>query len=347
MQALKKYSDDKGQAFFQLEDMEPLAAPGPGEIQVEIQSVGICTSDVHVLHGAMQMPDGNVVGHEFSGTVAAMGADVPDTFKSGQHVICELAVGACFNCPQCERGHYEFCVVKKPPGWASQGVYTKYINMPVHCVMPIDESIPFDVAALAEPMAICAYGIVERAEVSADDFTVIYGMGPIGLLSLILLQDIGMKNIVCVTPTRHGRQRFELAQQLGCEHVYDSSEDIPAIIDTLTKGMGADCVIDCSGAAPAINQGFDLLRKGGKFVALGIANDEAIPLAFNKALLKALHLVFSCTSSHNAWEITRGILERQTEKIASLVTHSLPLADWQQAYAAIEDRSAIKAVLRP
>ncbi len=345
MQAVKKYTNEDNKAFFRLEEIDNPSTPGDDEVQIQIQCIGICTSDVHVLHGAMQMPDGNTVGHEFSGNVVALGKNCQSDFMIGQKVICELAVNSCFNCSQCDAGHYEFCPYKKPPGWASQGVYTEYINMPKHCVMSIDNSVSLEVAALAEPVAICTYGVIERGQIDKNDFTVIYGMGPIGLLTLIMLQDLGMQNIVCVTPTHRGTQRFDLAKELGCEQVYSSDEDIVEIITSMTDGFMADCVIDCSGAESAINQGIDLLKKGGKLMALGIASSEDFNFHFNKALLKALHVVFSCTSSHNAWELSRGILERQQEKIKRLITHQFPLQDWESAYEKIESREAIKAVL--
>ncbi|NRA36797.1 MAG: zinc-binding dehydrogenase, partial [Planctomycetes bacterium] len=266
---------------------------------------------------------------------------------AGQRVICELAVDSCFDCEFCDAGHYEFCMKKRPPGWASQGVYTERINMPKHCVIPVADAVSYEVAALAEPIAICVYGILERAQITGKEFTVIYGMGPIGLLSLLVLQDLGMENIICVTPTHRGSQRLELAKDLGCEHVYSSDENIPEIIEKLSNGKMADCVVDCSGAASAINEGIGLLKKGGKLVALGIAGQEEIGIQFNKALLKALHIVFSCTSSHNAWKITSGILERQHDKIAKVITHNYPLGQWREAYDKIENREAIKAVLVP
>lgn len=345
MLAVRKFSDEQGQAYFRSETVEGLPAPGPGEIQIKIHCIGVCTSDVHVLHGAMQMPDGNIVGHEFSGEIVTSGPDCDNSLQPGQKVICELAVDACFDCPVCDSGHYEFCPHKRPPGWASQGVYTEYINMPQHCVMPVDDVVPYPVAALAEPMAICTYGVIERGQIDSNDLTVIYGMGPIGLLSLIMLQDLGMQRIVCVTPVHNGRQRYDLAKSLGCEHVYSTDADIAAVLAELSDSGQADTVIDCSGAPSAINQGIELLKKGGRFIALGIAGEETIPFAFNQALLKALHVVFSCTSSHHAWELSRGILERRHADIARLITHQVPLSEWQTAYRAIEDRSAIKAVL--
>ena len=340
MQALVKRSVAE-KAVYNIEDVADPGAPGPNDVRIAIDCIGICTSDVHVLHGAMNMPDGNIVGHEFTGRVEACGSDVDD-LAIGQRVICELAKGACLVCETCTSGQYEFCPHKQPPGWSSQGIYASHTIQPRYCVHPLADTVPAAVAALAEPVAICVYGLIERARVDRDWKTVIYGMGPIGLLSVIVLRDLGMQDITVVSSTRHGRGRLELAEQLGATRCLGAEENIPEIL-----GTQWDCVVDCSGAPSAINQGLGLLRKGGCFVALGIAGQDEIPFAFNTAVLRAINMVFSCTSSRKAWQRSVGILERNSDDIAKLVTHQLPLAKWQDAYNAIESREAIKAVLTP
>jgi L-iditol 2-dehydrogenase len=202
-----------------------------------------------------------------------------------------------------------------------------------------------EVAAVAEPFAICVYGVLERGRFQKDDFTVIYGMGPIGLFTLITLVDLGAKNIVCVASTRKNKIRYELSDELGAMAVLLPEDDIPAKVKQMNDGWGADCVIDCSGDPDAINQGISLLRKGGKLIALGIAHDALIPFAFNQAVLSVIDIVFSATSSHDAWIKVIGILERNEEKIKKVVTHQYDLDDWQLAYEKIANREAVKAVL--
>jgi L-iditol 2-dehydrogenase len=202
-----------------------------------------------------------------------------------------------------------------------------------------------EVAAVAEPFAICVYGVLERGRFQKDDFTVIYGMGPIGLFTLITLVDLGTKNIVCVASTRRNKVRYQLAEELGATTVLSTDEDIPARVRQMNDGWGADCVIDCSGDPDAINEGIGLLRKGGKFIALGIAHDALIPFAFNQAVLSVIEMIFSATSSHDAWIKVIGILERNEEKVKKVVTHQYPLLEWEAAYEKIANREAVKAVL--
>jgi L-iditol 2-dehydrogenase len=224
-------------------------------------------------------------------------------------------------------------------------VYTEYTVQPEYCVHRIPAGMAREVAAVAEPFAICVYGVLERGRYRKDDFTVIYGMGPIGLFTLITLVDLGATNIVCVASTRRNRVRYDLAGELGATAVLSGEDDIPKTIRAMNGGWGADCVIDCSGDPEAINEGIGLLRKGGKFIALGIAHDALIPFAFNQAVLSVVDMVFSATSSHDAWIRVLGILERNEEKVKKVVTHQYPLADWETAYEKIANREAIKAVL--
>ena len=170
-------------------------------------------------------------------------------------------------------------------------------------------------------------------------------MGPIGLFTLISLVDLGAENIVCVASTRRNKIRYQLAEELGARSVLLTEDNIPQKIKQMNDGWGADCVIDCSGDPDAINQGISLLRKGGKFIALGISHDARIPFAFNNAVLSVIEMIFSATSSHEAWIKVMGILERNEEKIKKVITHQYSLADWELAYEKIENREAVKAVL--
>ena len=342
MKAVKKFSDN-GVYYKTVDDTVP-EIENDTDVKIQIDAIGICTSDIHVLHGTMTMPDGNTVGHEYTGTVVEVGSAVQKVAK-GDRVVCENAKSACFKCKLCLSGHYELCPHKRSPGWFSQGVYTEYTIQPEYCVHKIPMHMAREVAAVAEPFAICVYGVLERGRFRKDDFTVIYGMGPIGLFTLITLVDLGAKNVVCVASTRRNKVRYDLANELGASAVLLTEDDISVRVKEMNDGWGADCVIDCSGDPNAINEGIGLLRKGGKFIALGIAHDALIPFAFNQAVLSVIEMVFSATSSHDAWIKVIGILERNEEKVKKVITHQYPLVEWEEAYEKIANREAVKAVL--
>jgi len=345
MHAVVKHSRN-GEPYFIIEEVPVPAITSPDEVKIKIAYAGICTSDIHVLSKAMKMPDGNIVGHEYSGVVSEVGNGV-EALRVGDRVVCELAVGYCGNCKMCRRGKYELCPSKRPPGWVSQGIYTEYAVMRSRIVHRLPDSIPLDVAALAEPIAICVYGCLERARIQKEDLTLIYGMGPIGLLSLIVLRDFGVEKIVCVSPTKHGRERLTLAKELGADLVIATEDFVPRTLFEQTGEKGVDCVVECSGAEPAINEGIRLLNRDGKFVGLGIAHHDSVNIAYNTALLNPLTLTYSCTSSHTSWITTLGIMERNQSLLQRLITHRFPLAEWEKAYRAIETRQAIKCLLVP
>jgi L-iditol 2-dehydrogenase len=333
-----------GKPTFELVDVPEPHLSTETSVKIRVASIGICTSDVHVLHGAMQMPDDNIVGHEYSGEVVAVGSKVT-TVRLGDRVVGELAVGACGTCRMCRSGKYELCRVKRPPGWASAGVYAEHIIMEEWLLHRIPDNVDFDAAAITEPMAICVYGCVERARLAPGDYTVVLGMGSIGLLTLVMLLDQGFKRVVCVTPTARGTRRFDLARELGAHAVLDSGGEVEAAIAGETDGDLADAVIDCSGSAEAINRGLRLLRKDGTMVGLGIAAHTTIPIEYNTAVLKPLRIVLSCTSSRSSWDLSLRILSRQTDRIRRIITDRYPLAEWRTAYDRLEGRDAIKAVL--
>ena len=343
MKAVKKFSEG-GVHFSLVEAPEPMVEQDD-DVKIRIDSIGVCTSDIHVLHGTMDMPDGNIVGHEFSGRIVDLGLSASKRLSVGDRVVCELAKGSCMRCRVCRSGHYELCPEKQPPGWKSQGIYAEYTVQPEYCIHRIPDDLPMNVAAMAEPMAITVYGCLERGKVEPGDFTVIYGMGSIGLFTLIALLDYGVQQIVCVTSTRKNRSRFDLAGELGATKVLSSESDIEREIVAMNSGWKADCVIDCSGAPTAINQGIGLVKKGGKFIALGIAGDTLIPFPFNQAVLNVIEMIFSATSSHDSWKKAIGILERNPDKVKKVITHEYHLEKWQNAFQSMESREAVKAVL--
>ncbi len=341
MKAVTKHSADE-RVVYRVRDLPEPQRTGPTDVKIRIGRVGVCTSDIHALHGVMHVPEGNIVGHEYSGTVVEVGPAV-EGLAVGDRVVGELAVGKCGQCRFCRAGRYEFCTAKRPPGWASPGVYAEYAVMPADLLHRVPAGVSLDVAALAEPVAICVYGCIERAGIDPEARTVIYGLGSIGLITLVVLRDLGVREIICVGPTRHGRARLELAEALGASQVLAAEEDVPGRL----ADAPVDCVVDCSGAPAAINQGLHLLRKDGLLVGLGIAAADEIPFAFNAGVLSALRVVFSCTSSHSAWQRTLGILQRRGDDLARLITHQFPLENWADAYAALETRQAVKALLVP
>ncbi|MCX7011440.1 MAG: alcohol dehydrogenase catalytic domain-containing protein [Candidatus Sumerlaeota bacterium] len=345
MKALVKHTTG-GKPEYRIEDVPEPQITAADEVKIKISRIGVCTSDIHVLHGAMSMPDGNIVGHEFSGVIAETGP-AATRLKPGDRVVSECAIGSCGHCRLCRKGKYEFCPEKRPPGWASQGVYTEYVVMPERIVHRIADSVSLDIAALAEPVAICVYGCLERANLQRDECAVLFGLGSIGLISLIVLKDLGVERIACVAPAARGHRRLDLAKDLGADLVIPVEEDVRSLVKKNFGSDAPDCVVECSGSPGAVRQGLNLLGKDGKFVGLGIAPEDSVSIPYNSALLNAVSIIFSCTSSHSAWVTTLGILERNRPRLEKILTHSFRLEDWEKAYAALENREAVKCLLTP
>lgn len=345
MKAVRKFTIE-GKTVFRLSEAPEPEIHNADDVKIKVEAVGVCASDIHALHGAMSVPEGNIVGHEFAGTVVETGAGVTD-FAPGDGVVSELAIGRCGECDMCRAGHYEFCRRKQPQGWASPGVYAEYTLSDAGILHRIPGGVGFAQASLTEPIAICVFGCLERARIKPTDSVVIYGMGSIGLLTLVVLLDHGVRDLICVTPTRHGRGRFDLAENLGAPVVLTPDDDIAKAVEDRTGRPAPDCVVECSGAAAAINDGMQLLRKDGTFVGLGIASEDEIPFRYNTGVLSAIHLVFSSTSSRSSWTTSLGILERRGDSIDKIITHKLKLDDWEKAYDLLENRQAVKAVLIP
>jgi threonine dehydrogenase-like Zn-dependent dehydrogenase len=244
----------------------PVPPPGPDQLVVRVLNCGICGSDIHQLRDGWGFKPGAVAGHEWSGEVAAMGADV-----SGWS-IGELVVGGsspkCGSCRRCREGKPSQCENR---GSAItdhfDGAFAEYILVRAAGVLRLPPTLSPRHAALAEPLAVALHGIT-RSGVAPGDRVMVIGAGPIGALSLAALKAKGIDDVVVVEP-HQGRQ--QLAKDLGAAEVIDPSqlETFPAWEPEKLSTRAVHVVLECSGHKAAIEAGFNQLGRGGILVMVG------------------------------------------------------------------------------
>ena len=223
MQALVK--TQKGSGFIELRDA-PEPSPGAGEVLIEVKACGICGTDIHVWHDEFPYWPPVIMGHEFSGEVVAAG---PETglFKVGDRVVGEPHTRACGHCYLCRTGNIQICALKRSPGWGIDGAFTKFLKMPERLLHRIPDSMSYDVAALVEPTANTVHDVVERARVSAGDFVVVLGPGPIGLLAALTARAAGARDVVIVGTPADEAFRLKKARELGFKNVINVAQVNP------------------------------------------------------------------------------------------------------------------------
>ncbi len=208
--------------------------------------------------------------------------------------------------------------------------------------------IPFDVAAITEPIAVCVTSIVERCGLQAGESVVVTGPGPIGLISVAVAKAAGAKTILVTGRSSGEGIRFEIARELGADHTIDvdKANAIQKVLG-VTDGLGADMLIEGSGGSPAIYQAFEMVRRLGRICAIGISGKQEVPIPYDKAIFKALRYDFCFSSSWTAWEKTLGLISKGSIPAGKLITHRLPLDQWETAFHLLENREAAKIILLP
>ena len=336
----------KGVGFMELREC-PEPTPKSGEVLLEIKAAGICGTDVHVKHDRFPYWPPVILGHEFSAVVKELGPDCR-IWKVGDRVVGEPHTRACGVCYLCRTGNPQICPEKRSPGWGIDGCFAKYLCMPEKLLHRIPDGIDFDLAALAEPLGNTVHDVIERARLTAGDFVVIIGPGPIGLLAGQVAKAGGARHVVMVGAAPDEGLRLNTARALGFETVLTAGKDnVEQAVKDLTGGIGADLVIDCSGAPRAIAGLPALARKKGTLCAIGLTGGRPVEFPWDDACKKVLDLVFCMSTSYTCWDRALSLLATGLVKPESIITHRLPLAKWEEAFAAIEDLSALKVILHP
>lgn len=239
--------------------------PGPGEVQLRVSHCGICGTDLHIFHGAMDgrvtMPA--VLGHEMSGTVNRVGPGV-DGFVSGDRVVV-MPLAPCHDCPACAAGHSHICHNLNFLGIDTPGAFQSYWTVPANTLHPLPANLSLKHGALIEPLAVACHD-VRLAEVKADDYVVVVGGGPIGMLVALVAQQTGAEVFVSEINT----YRVKLARQLGLQAVNPREVDLVAHVMTATKGAGADIVFEVSGSQAGAAIMTELLGTRGLAVVVAI-----------------------------------------------------------------------------
>lgn len=314
----------------------PIAPPGPGEVQVRTDAVGICGSDVHsyaeggVGDTPCQFP--MVLGHEPAGTVVATGLGVTG-WAPGDRAALEPAI-YCYHCEFCRTGRHNVCAnirFLSTPG--DPGFFREFVNLPVASLLAIPASLSMELATVVEPLAVAVHSM-KFAAIQAGETVAVFGAGPIGLLTVACLKASGAGRIWAVDPVAHRR---DLARDMGADAVLDPNEiDAGRQIQADTGGRGVDCAIDCAAKEHTINWAIRVTRNAGRVLLTGIHSDAIVPFEVSPMRRKELAIFNVRRSNHDSHAALQMIVERAAF-FAPLVTHTRPLEDIAAAFAMAEN----------
>jgi L-idonate 5-dehydrogenase len=289
-------------------DQREKPIPVSGEVLISVSRVGICGSDMSYYKtgkiGVYTPTRPFIIGHEFSGEICEIGAEVKD-FKIGDRVAVEPSM-PCGRCDYCRVGRYNLCKNMRYLGSAMydppvDGAFCEYITMPAENCFKIPENLEYGIAALMEPLSVATHALMRAGSLPGHSI-LITGAGTIGQLILILARAFGVAK-VAVTDPEEGQRKLALKQ--GADYALDPSvAELPDQIREIAPG-GFDIVLEASGIVNALRQGFEYVRDGGTIVQIGILPaEEKIPIG--KIMFKELKIVGSfrfCNVFHTAIEM--------------------------------------------
>lgn len=268
-----------------LRDIDLPQEVGPHDVKIAIHTVGICGSDVHYYtHGAIGqfvVREPMVLGHEASGTVVEVGAEVKN-LKVGDRVCMEPGI------PDPNSKASLLGMYNLDPAvsfWATppiHGVLTPYVVHPANFTFKLPDNVSYAEGAMVEPLAVGMHA-ANKAQIKPGDIAVVMGAGPIGMVTALALLAGGCSKIIMTDVLQ---PKLDLAATLGpITSINVAEQDLNEVVMDMTEGWGADLVVECSGAPQAAASVFDPLAPGGRVVLVGMPV-EPVPLDITKAMVK-------------------------------------------------------------
>lgn len=315
------------------------SAPGPGEVQLDVSFVGICGTDLHVLHGAMDarvtMPA--VIGHEMSGTVSALGVGVNDWAVGDPVTVMPLVWDG--TCPACLAGHHHICQNLVFVGIDSPGALQQRWTVPAHLLVALPPGLPLDHAALVEPVAVAVHD-VRRSGLASGDRAVVLGGGPIGLLIAIVATEAGA-DVVLSEPDPGRRQ---LIEELGVRALDPGKRPLGEVVEEWTAGAGADVVFEVSGAPAAVLAATGLVKVRGTVVVVAI-HPTPRPLDLQRVFWRELTLLGARVYERIDFERAVTLLEEGVVPAERLISAVAPLSRAAEAFATLESGGVMKVLV--
>ncbi len=312
--------------------------PGPGEVQVRVNAVGVCGSDLHS-YGEGAVGDTPceypmVLGHEPAGTVVKTGAGVTG-WQPGDRAALEPAV-YCYHCEYCRSGHHNICAnirFLSTPG--IPGFFREFVNLPAVNLFAIPPDLSMELATIVEPLAVTKHSM-QFAAIQPGETVAVFGAGPIGLLTIACLKVAGAGRIWAVDPVAHRR---EFARHMGAHATLDPSQvDDARQILADTANRGVDCAIDCAAKEDTTNAAIRAARSGGRVILTGIHSAAMVPFEVSPMRRKEL-AIFNVRRSNDELPEALALLTARQSWFAPLVTHTRPLRDVAAAFTLTEHYS--------
>jgi L-iditol 2-dehydrogenase len=303
-----------------------------GLVKVRVIATGICGTDVHVARDEYAYEAPVVMGHEILGIVEEVG-DIEDAAWIGRRVACETYFSTCEKCEWCRAGRRNLCPFRRSLGSFENGGFAKFVVMPTLNLHALPDSLGEFEGALSEPLACVAQCLLHPSLINPGDRVLVTGPGAMGQLAAQVSRAEG--GVVVLAGLPRDAERLAIAQSLGIE----TTTDTPAV-DSF------DVVIECSGSEPGASNALRAVKRGGRYVQIGIFGRE-VTLPLDLVLYKELSITSGFASTATSWRDAMNLIEAGLVQLAPLVTRSVSITDFSEALDAAAAGDGIKTVVVP
>ncbi|HZQ90350.1 MAG TPA: L-threonine 3-dehydrogenase [Terriglobales bacterium] len=324
----------------------PVPEIGPGEVLVKVNVASICGTDLHIYNwdswAQRRIHPPLIPGHEFCGTVAAVGREVT-TVKAGDFVSAEMHV-ACGKCVQCRIGEAHICQNVKIIGVDANGAFAEYVAIPESNIWKLDPAIPPEYASILDPLGNAVHAVL-AGEIAARS-VVITGAGPIGLFSIAVARAVGATTVIAVEVNEHRRK---IAKQMKADYVLDpAKDDVKSAVLDVTGGAGADVVLEMAGHPDAIRTAFDVVRRGGRVSLLGLTS-RPISLNFSEDIIfKGITIQgINGRRMYQTWYQMTALLKAGKLDMHPVITDRVAMKDFGAAMQRLQTGEASKILVYP
>jgi len=336
---------------------KPIPVPARAEVLVRIDAVAICATDLEIIHsgspasiqGGLPFNKNFTPGHEYMGTIAALGPSV-DEFKIGERVSVEIHAG-CGQCKRCRQGMYTSCLNYGKPekghranGFTTDGGFAEYAINHINTLARVPDTMSDAEATLVVTAGTSMYALTELGGLVAGESVVVIGPGPIGLLAVAVAKALGASPVI-LTGTRP--KRLAIGKELGADRTINIAEENPVeVIRQLTGGIGADYVIECAGTVETVDQAIHMTNRGGK-LCLAAFPHEPVTTDLAHLVRNNIYVYGIRGEGRSATHRAMELMAEKRFDATKIHTHTFPLADLPTALRYARERvdDAIKVVV--
>lgn len=323
---------------------------GSDEILLEMKAAAICGTDMRILTGkktkGVRYP--SVIGHEFCGVIAEVGADVKG-YEVGEKVAVANVI-PCQHCSSCLRGRTNACLDRKAIGYEFDGGFEEYIRIPAICIengniVKLPDHVSFQAGALIEPLACCIRGL-KNAGTGFNDDVLIVGAGPIGLFHLQLAKIAGARKVIVSEPNE---SRRKVATELGADLVVDpTKENLAEIVNRETNGQGMDVIVMAIGVPALVNSTLKLCKRGGTVnLFAGFAGTGESTVEVNTIHYNEINVNGSTAYKLEDYMAAAEMVKSGKIDADKIVTHRFKIDEFQQAYEVCVAGTGLKVIIEP